>query len=48
MPKFYPRTTDAFWKGWVRLKLYPLHKTLNKLADSMEQQFSQISQYFLN
>jgi len=29
-----PRTADAFWKGWVRLKLYSLHeKTLNKLTD---------------
>ena len=26
MPKFCPRTTDAFQKGLVRLKLYSLHK----------------------
>ena len=49
MPSFCPRTTDAFWKGWVRLKLYSLHeKTPNKLTDSIEQQFNQIFQYFLS
>ena len=31
LPFMPNRTTDAFWKGWARLKLYSLHKNTKSI-----------------